>query len=276
MNKNDYEKVEEYLNGEMSHQEKLLFEAELSSNEELLSAFKVYQTIETKMRTAEKYRVQENDLKDTLHFLNKEYFTPALQQEAKVVPLYSNTFFKVVTGIAASISIILVAYFSLLQSEENIQLLADSYFKENLQQIEQTVSDPDDTLQFGVAGNTRGKNTTQDSLLEGISAYNNQQYSKALLYFQGIYKNHPDNSEAKKNMGLAYLSIKEYEKALQQFDELANKKELENNPGLFLQAVTLMRRNQPGDKKEAKQLLQQIVETNAEGSTEAAQWLQKF
>jgi len=63
---------------------------------------------------------------------------------------------------------------------------------------------------------------------------------------------------------------------LRRFEELAHNQEVPNNPGLFLQAVTLMLRNQPGDKQEAKQVLQRVVETQAAGSQEAAQWLQKM
>ncbi len=278
MNAGYYEKIEDYLNGEMSQEEKLHFEAALSSDEELLTAFKVYRTIETDMRILERYSGERNALKNTLQSLDKDFFKEEeSQSEAKIIPLYSSNFFKIAASIAASIAIILVAYFGFLQPKQDIQLLADNYFEENLQQLNQTWSTPEDTLQFGIATNTgKKKNTVQDSLRVGIITYNNQDYQKALGYFQGVYHHHPENNDAKKFTGLVYLSTKEYDKALQEFEELANKKELQNNPGLFLQAVTLMRRNNQGDKQKAKVLLQKVVDNNAEGSIEAKEWLKKF
>ena len=157
-----------------------------------------------------------------------------------------------------------------------MQALADTYLKENLQQINQTVSLPEDTLQFGVAGNHQIKNTYHDSLATGITAYNNQEFNTALRYFQGVQKNHPDDKAVKKYTGLVYLHTKKYDQALQTFNELARNPEIQNNPGFFLQAVTLMLRNQPHDKQQAKQILQQVVETQAEGNKEAAVWLEKL
>jgi len=79
--------------------------------------------------------------------------------------------------------------------------------------------------------------------------------------------------------GRAFLdlrSIQGWRQALQQFDELANMKDLYSNSGDFLKAVTLLERNKPGDKEEAKKLLQKVVHENEDGSQEAGEWLKKF
>jgi hypothetical protein len=60
---------------------------------------------------------------------------------------------------------------------------------------------------------------------------------------------------------------------LQCFNELAAKKELFSNPGMFLKAITLLQRNQPGDREQAEQLLQQVIDEKADGSKEAERWL---
>lgn len=271
-----YDKIADYLDGEMSEEEKVRFKEALSSDKELAFAFKVYLTIEKEMRVSEKNKVQDNALKSTLHSLNKQYFKFQTPQAAKVIPLYSSTIFKIMATVAASIAIVLVIYFSFFQPENNIQVLANAYFKENLQHLNQTKSDPADTLQFGIAGKIKKKNTTQDSLQLGIIAYNNQDYNKALKYFQEIYKNHPEFSEAKKYTGFIFLATKEYDKALQVFDDLATIKNTSNNSGLFLKALTYMQRNQDSDKQKAKQLLEQVVNNRAEGYKEAEQWLKKF
>jgi tetratricopeptide (TPR) repeat protein len=116
-------------------------------------------------------------------------------------------------------------------------------------------------------------NVTSDSLQQGIAAYNNKDYNTALQLFEKVYQSNPANNKAKKNIGLVYLATKQYDKALQQFEELANTSGLHENPGLFLMAVTLLERNKPGDEARAKELLQQVVQQKTEGNKEAAKWL---
>ncbi|MEJ7680068.1 MAG: hypothetical protein WKG06_19850 [Segetibacter sp.] len=69
---------------------------------------------------------------------------------------------------------------------------------------------------------------------------------------------------------------KDYDKALMHFDELAQKKGLFSNPGLFLKALTLLERNMGNDKDGAKKLLQQVVADKLEHSKEAEELLKKW
>ncbi|MFD3000335.1 tol-pal system YbgF family protein [Pontibacter toksunensis] len=258
MNTDLYEKFEDYLNGEMSLEEKSQFEIVLSSDKELYSEFYLYRAIETEMRVHEGYSSNDSALRNSLQTLNKKYFNSNQQQTGKVVQLYSSHFFRTAVAVAASVVVLLIAYIVLFQPEQSTQRLAENYFDEHLQQLSQTMDASTDSLQLGIA------------------AYNNKEYSKALQYFKGVYHNHPENSEAKRNIGLTYLATEEYDKALQHFDELASVDSLYSNPGLFLKAVTLMLRNEEGDKQEAKQLLQQVVKEEAEGSREATKWLERI
>ncbi len=82
MNESWFEKIEDYLNGKMSREERILFESEMASNEELYAAFKLYQTIETEMSDQEKHSLQEAELKSSLENLNDRYF-----KLAKVIPV---------------------------------------------------------------------------------------------------------------------------------------------------------------------------------------------
>ena len=133
--------------------------------------------------------------------------------------------------------------------------LADGYIAQHYKYLSQTM------------------NVTSDSLQQGIAAYNNKDYNTALQLFEKVYQSNPANSKAKKNIGLVYLATKQYDKALQQFEQLANTPGLHENSGLFLMAVTLLERNKAGDEARAKELLQQVVQQKKEGSKEAAKWL---
>jgi tetratricopeptide (TPR) repeat protein len=115
---------------------------------------------------------------------------------------------------------------------------------------------------------------TRDSLAEGITAYNNQKFDKALGFFTALA--HHGNTDALLYSGLAYLRLQQYDQALQQFDTLANLTSLYSNPGPFLKAVTLLQRKNPGDRETARGLLQDIVRRQLDGSREAAAWLEKF
>jgi tetratricopeptide (TPR) repeat protein len=117
---------------------------------------------------------------------------------------------------------------------------------------------------------------SKDSMQAAITAYNNKQFDKALPIFEGLYKNHPENNYALADAGKVYLVTGNYDKAIQKFDELANTKGLFSNPGMFLKAITLLHRNNAGDKTEAKQLLETVKDQNLEGSKDAAEWLKKF
>ena len=69
-----FEKIDRYLNRELSPEEQQLFESELETNEELASAFILYKTIEAEMSGIQQHSAQEAALKKSLQQLNASYF----------------------------------------------------------------------------------------------------------------------------------------------------------------------------------------------------------
>ncbi|MFT4017534.1 MAG: tetratricopeptide repeat protein [Agriterribacter sp.] len=252
---NRIELIENYLSGNLPPEESIRFEKELSTNAELNTLFNMYRTIENDMANAEKYKDQEQALKHTLQNLNNKYF----KAEAPVAQMHKkNNFVRMAMAAAAGLVLILAAYFAFFQSSNNPVQLADKYVKEELTHLSLTMD--------GV----------QDSLQMGMAAYNDKDYQKALQIFDGLYKNHPEDNYVLKYKGLAYLLTKNYDKALSSFDELAAKKHLFSNDGLFLKALTLLQRNQDGDKDAAKQILEQVVNEKTEGNAKAEDWLKNW
>jgi tetratricopeptide (TPR) repeat protein len=82
--------------------------------------------------------------------------------------------------------------------------------------------------------------------------------------------------EVKKYAGIVSLRLGQYDKAINYFSQLANYTQLYANPGKFYHALTLMKRNRPGDKQTAKILLEQVVQNDLEEKETAQQWLKKW
>jgi len=138
------------------------------------------------------------------------------------------------------------------------QQLANEYINEHLQ-----------TLGVQMSGHS-------DSLQSGLNLYNEGKSSDALAQFEKIIQSDTTNFTAKRYAGLAALKLKDYDKALGWFEALETYRTLYANPALLYQALTLMERNQPGDGKKAKQLLQHVVQYNLDGKETAQEWLRKW
>ena len=156
---------------------------------------------------------------------------------------------------ASAAAVILVASILVFNRPADVSRMATNYLNEKYNTL---------GVEMGVSADLNRK---------GIEAYNQQQYAQAKTLFNQVISREPDNSEAIKNSGLASLQLAEYDIALQQFGKLAALKGLYANPGKFLQAATLMKRNQDGDSEKAKTLLKQVVAEDLEGRATAETWL---
>ena len=159
---------------------------------------------------------------------------------------------------ASAAAVLLLFSLYLLTRTATPTQLADKYIHTHYEQLSQTLDG------------------TRDSLAQGITAYNNREFTHALALFTTLANDHANNSDARLYSGLTYLRLKEYDQAIHEFDTLANMSSLYSNPGPFLKAVTLLQRNATGDRETARDLLQDVVRRNLDGNQEAAAWLQKF
>ncbi len=135
--------------------------------------------------------------------------------------------------------------------------MAKQYIEKNLENLPVTMS------------------TEKDSLQDGLRLYNENQLDSSLKLFESLIRRDTANISAKKYAGIVYLRLGNYDKALAYFQELEKYTSLYSNPATFYHALTLMKRNQPGDKQQARQLLQQVAEQHLEYEETAQQWLLK-
>lgn len=115
-----------------------------------------------------------------------------------------------------------------------------------------------------------------DLTQQGIDAYNHQQYTTAREKFEQALKAEPSNSQVLQLAGLTAYQLKDYSAALGHFRTLAALPGLYSNPGPFLQAATLLTRNEGNDQQEARRLLDTVVQSNLYGKDEAERWLKKL
>lgn len=111
-----------------------------------------------------------------------------------------------------------------------------------------------------------------DSLQLGIAAYNREDYTTARQIFNALANEQPPDPEAVKYLGIVYLVTERYDDALAAFDRLSANRDLYVNPGLFYMALTYMKRDAPGDRAKAGQLLQKVTDLDLPGKQQASQW----
>ncbi|HWK05059.1 MAG TPA: tetratricopeptide repeat protein [Puia sp.] len=241
------EYIEDYFENRLDGEEKHLFEARCVKDESFA-------------RDVAFYIAQRKVLKEELLRQKVAFWTEGESKEGRgdhPAPIRKLKIRRWIPyAVAASVLLAVLLYFT--QNSPSPRRLAGEYIATKYSHLSQTMDG------------------SVDSLQQGIAAYNNKDYPKALLLFASLYKAHPGNRDALKYAGIVYLRTKNYVKALETFEELAHAQGMLSNPGLFLQAVTLLQRNAPGDKKLAKESLETVVQQQLEGSEVAAAWLHNF
>lgn len=256
MNELWFERIERYLQGKMSQDERLQFESEIAVNKELSSDVALFKTLDEEMRNDVKNNAFKQSIKHTVSDRFEE-FLPGEGKGTKEIRTAGNkALYITLASIAASIIVIfLISYIFNFRQQLDRQQLAAKYISENLTE-----------LPFSMGSST-------DSLEEGKQAFNRKDYGRALQLFKGAYKT--DSSiDAKTYIGVVYLITKNFDKAIKEFEELSGIVNIKYNWGHFYKAVTLLYRNKAGDEQEAKQELEKVIrDNNAQGDEEAKKWL---
>jgi len=173
------------------------------------------------------------------------------EQSAKVVSMR-----KVLRiALAAAIIIAVVTTF-VLNSKPSTSELASKYINKEYPQL---------SIQMGTA----------DDLSKAAQFYNDGKYAEAEAAFESVITKDTSSYSAVQYAGVSAMRAGNYDKALQHFRTM-EKFHTHYNPAVLLQAAALMKRNQPGDKQEAKLLLQRVIDNNLDGKEAAQEWLKDF
>lgn len=241
------EYIESYFQQTLNAEDKTAFEARCETDEAFAKEVAFYITTRQALREtllAQKTEQWKNEI------VTAEETTPVISIAKRSI------FSRYITYAAAACLLLFVSVY-LFETNTSPKKLANNYIKSNYSNLSQAMS------------------ADSDDITQGMAAYNNKDYDKALQFFKRVEQHDTLHSDALKYIGLTYLQKEEYDSALRQFDELANMK-LFSNPGDLLKAISLIERNKSGDKEEAKKLLQKVVSENEEGSEEAEMWFNKM
>ncbi|GAB3338573.1 hypothetical protein GCM10027299_50790 [Larkinella ripae] len=237
---NELERIDDYFSGRLSSEDRARFEMEMQSDPSLAEAVAFY-TMTHRAAQAEA-RTQRKAELDALR-----------SRSARVQPLPIRS----LIALAASVILIvgLGVYWLFHRQAASPTELADQYITEKYSQLSGTLS-----------GQT-------DSLQTGISLYNRGDFQAAGAVFKRLLVSQPDNDRVLQFAGLAALQTGQYDQAIELFHRLGTRTDLFANPGLFLEALSRLKRGQPTDQIQAETLLKTVVQQNLDGKAEAEKLL---
>lgn len=226
--------IEKYFNGLLNKEEKAVFEQELRSDESLRSDVAHY------------IQLKQALINGQLMNRHSEW-----KQQKKTKSLSLRTIF----SFAAVLVIALggIWYWTIAPSVD-LASQAHKYIEQEFQQRSIQMS----------AG--------QDSLQQAIALFNEGKLEASYEITERLHQSQPDNAEQLELLGITALRLEEYEKALTYFRKM-EKMDLFDNPSVFYQAITLLKRKAPLDQQEAEKLLNRVKHEQLGGKQYAQQWL---
>jgi len=250
---NDLEIIENYLNGQLSADERTRFETSLRTDPAVADALAFY--VLTKQVARQEAREQRLAELDALR-RNKHPQPPIHTGSDEPTVATPRRWQAPMRWVAAASVLLLLGLgwyiFRQAGGPTSAVELADTYLNQQYGQLSTTMSG-------GPA----------DRLKQGIDLYNQQKFQEAELIFTQLLTEQPDNDRVLKLAGLVALRQANYDEAIARFHRLSQRTDLYSNPGTFLEALARLKRNQPMDKEQAKKLLDEVITSNLEGKSTA-------
>lgn len=231
MNNVDVERVDSYLNKNMSEGDRAAFEAELAVNKELASAVALYRSIEDTMRRNEQDKVGEDVLKSTLQALGEVYFASEAGGGLKALPQMpaqpTKYFSFARLAIAASIAVVILSTtFYLLQKRGDASVATGNAQRPNANKIIRGKTIPLDTAIGNATVDNRNlasaEKDTQKTAQRNDGQLPDKAIQKALFtrYFRPDAP--PENHDEFLNDAFNNYKKEEYTKAAASFEAVAS------------------------------------------------------
>jgi TolA-binding protein len=183
-----------YLNGELTGDEKLAYETELSTNKDAQKTKKLIEEIYAALKNEEHIKLIEN-----LEMAKNTYKNEEESGRVENKPqrnLFLGKKFLLAAGVALLLAISSLVYIY-NSGNTNDKIFASYYFKYESDVI------------------TRSINNTSEELIIAIQLYDRGNYNEAITKLDGILKKDYSNAPAHFFLGVSYIETKEYGKAIE-------------------------------------------------------------
>ncbi len=240
----NWEIIEAYLQGRLPAEGRAAFETRLAVEPDLADQVAFYLQAQATARRAA--LVERHAEWQTLS-------QPAARQTRVIRIGYAS-----VASLAAMLLLVAGWWGFFRQPDASPEQLADAYIQQNFKTLSVQMSGDADSLQTALNLANQGKN------------------KQALAQLTDLVRRDSANAEAKRYAGIVALRAGKYDEAIGYFHALSQQPELFSNAGAFLEALARLKRGQPLDRNQAKELLQTVVRENLEGKEEAAKWLEHW
>lgn len=227
MNEEMFLLFENFLDGQLSNEERLVFEEKLKKDPEFQNHFKMYK--ETSAYLKNKFDHETVSFKENVNIISNNYFSNANKKETRVVKLQAWYY------VAASI--VLVFGFWFFMQNGNPQ-----YSDYNTHEI--------------AAFSERGEASVDFKLAE--VAFNSKKYKEASVYLEKILKNNP-SPEFQYFYAISLLEQNQFLKAETQLDTLKRSNTIYKEKAIWYLALSKLKQEK---WDECKSYLNQIPETS--------------
>jgi tetratricopeptide (TPR) repeat protein len=237
------EYIDTYFRGERTEAERRQFEKRILEEPAFAEEVAFYLSAAQAAREleSEEKRIRFKEIYEEIRTI------PSERKVRKLWPVYS--------AAAAAVAGVLIGLFMFMQPPSPRQLASRYIAKE-----------------FSLLDVKMGR---ADDLQVGVSLYNSKKYASALGHFEKMIQRNDSVFVATRYAGICCLRLRQYDKALDYFKKLSSAK-LFAKPEVLYQALTLLERNKPGDKENAKVLFKTIVEEDLEGKEFAQEVLDNW
>jgi len=240
--------IDDFFQGKLSGEEVKMFEEKIVRDPEFAEEVSFY--LSSKQSARDLVDEEKKKRFKALYGSSNGFHKPNV--EGKVIR------FKYALRVAMIAAVFTAVYLTVFRPDgSSPNNLANNYLKENYKDI---------PVKMG-----RG-----DERQRASDLYNSGNYKASLSAFEDIIKKDTTSFYAMEYAGLSALQLADFDMAVHYFKLLENYPGLLSSRGVFLQALTFMKRSQKGDKEEAEQLLKRVVAENLDGKETAEKWLKKF
>lgn len=229
MSEINYERINDYLDGQLSGEDLLAFEKEMQLNAELAREVALFKTTGNQLSAQLKNLEEKEKLAETLKGFNTTYF----KKPEVIVRSFGRWWY------AAAVAAAIILFF-IIRPFQHQALSNEALFTAYNKNVEE------------LPGAERG--SQNDTVLQRATAlYNKKDYASVLPLLQNVLAAKPGEIQLYLATGICYLQTGKYDSAINVFDTIANGNTVFKTEAIWYRALALLKQNKLADCRNALQ-----------------------